>query len=407
MSKLTGINPKLTVLVIIGLLLAAALTGCVPRAPHEQLVAAIKKVNDLEYQEMAAKASMSLQSDNAENQKIYELISKISFEVVLKLDKKDHRYFLAFDLLYKGVNCGNLALYCDTEKITAQSVFFGPKTFCFEWKDLQRLAQDYLGLQVQITDYLPLLFETDQKTRKQVEKALYDFYADYFRDKITAGNKRVELSVIENDQEKSITCQELIMQMDNDDFSPEEIGRFLQGILGNSAVRSLIKEKITQFITIAKNNGDLATWPVTEEELIAFRDNIDTQIDHFQALLASTAVQAGTAAVETSFTEMNGKIRIDKKGLWRNMLTTQTMAYTVPYTGEKIEYKMTIEQNLVNPGQKPAFPEYLPGEVINVGQTSSVEWEAIAEEISTNIFTQLLFNPLFQDIAQLGQENGL
>ena len=111
--------------------------------------------------------------------------------------------------------------------------------------------------------------------------AFYDFYADYYQDKITAGDKQVKLAVIENDQEKTITCKELLLQMDSAAFSPEEISRLLQGIFGNPAVRTLIKDKITQFITIAKNNGDLATWPITEEDLIAFRDNIDDQIDHF------------------------------------------------------------------------------------------------------------------------------
>jgi hypothetical protein len=153
-------------------MLVTSLTGCVPKAPHEQMIAAMKKVNDLEYQELAAKASIILQSDNPENQKLYELINELSYEIILKLDKKDHRYFFGFNLLYKGVNCGNLALYCDMEKITAQSVFLGQRTFYFEWRDLQRLAQDFFDLQFQINDYLPLLFETDEKTWEQVEMAV-------------------------------------------------------------------------------------------------------------------------------------------------------------------------------------------------------------------------------------------
>lgn len=404
MTKFCGIKPKFAILAVLCLLLAASLTGCTPKAPHEQMIAAMKKVNDLEYQEYTGRASFMFQTDAAENQKIIELLNDLSFELNIKLDKKDHRYFLAFGLLYQGEKCGNLDLYCDLEKITVKSVFLGPKTFALTWKDLERLVQDYFGLQVQVSAYLPLLFETDEETWEQVETAFFALYADYFKDKITAGDRQVKLSVLENNQEKTITCQELILQMDNDDFSPEETNRFLQGLVGNDAVRNLLKDKLTQFIAIAKNNGDLATWPVTEEELIAFRDNFDTHIDHVLEFLTAVQDQAATASAPASFKELNGKIRIDEKGLWRNMWSEQTMEFINPETGETIQYKMTLEQTLINPGQVPVFPELSPAKTINLGQTSPEEWETLAEEISINFFAQVMINPLFQEIVRLGAE---
>lgn len=403
MSKPNGINPRLIILALICLLLASSLTGCVPQAPYEQMIAAMKKANNLEYQEYVCKASMSLQSDDPEAQQMIEILSEVSYEFNMKLDKKEHRYYLAFDLLYKGENCGNLDLYCDMEKITVQSVFLGPKTFVLTWNDLQRLIQVYFGLQIQVSDYLPLLFETDEKAWEQVETALYDFYADYFRDKVTAGNQRVKLSVIEDGQEKNLTCKELLLQMDSDDFSQEEASRLLQGIFGNATVRSLIKDKITEFITIAKNNGDLATWPLTEEELIAFRDIIDSKIDYVLDLMTTSALQNESSSLSSVY-DLNGKIRIDQQGLWRNMVTDQTMKYTNAETGETFQYKMTIEQNLVNPGQVPAFPDLLPEKTINIGQTSALDWETLTEDITVNFLTQVMFNPLFQDLARLSTE---
>ena len=85
------------------------------------------------------------------------------------------------------------------------------------------------------------------------------------------------------------------------------------------------------------------------------------------------------------------------------MLTSQTMQYTDPNTGETVEFSMLIEQSLINPGQKPIFPDFSPQEGINVGQISGSEWEAIGEEIYANLFAQILINPLFQDIVQLFQ----
>lgn len=420
MNKPAGVNPKRTVtmnitekkvtllklalVAIILLLLATAMTGCVPKAPYEHWVAALKKVNDLDYQEFVAKASMHFQTDDPEVQKIFQILNQVSFELTMKLDKEDHRLLFAFNLLYKGLDCGNLVLYCDLEKIVAKSVFLGPRSFCFEWKDLQPLVQNYFDVQFQITDYFPLLLETDEKTWEQVELAIYDFYAEYYRDKITAGDKQVKLAVIENDQEKTITCKELVLQMGNDDFSPEEISRLLQGFFAKPAIRTLIKEKITQFITIAKNNGDLATWPLTEEELIAFCDHADDQIDHFLAETVTAIVQAVMATSPTSLTEMEGKIYIDQKGLWRNMLTDQTKYFTDPYTGEVSQFTMRIEQKLNNPGQKPTFPEFLPWATINVGQTSAEEWATLGQEIYLSLFAQIMVNPLFQDIMQLSTE---
>lgn len=422
MSKPTGLTPKRTIpksttekrrtmgklamVAIIGLLLVTTLTGCTPKAPHEQWVAAMKKVNDLDYQEYVATISFDIQSDNLEKQEFYQIFNQITFELNLKLDKEDHRFLFDFDLLYKGVNCGNLTLYCDLEKITAQSLFLGPKTFYFEWKDLQPLIEKYLGIQFQITDYFPLLLETDEELWKQVELAIYDFYAEFYQDKISAGDKQVKLAVIENNAEKTITCKELIMQLDNDDLSPEEINRLLQGLFANPAVRNLIKDKITQFITIAKNNGDLTTWPISEEELIAFRDSVDDKIEQWLTWMSALIAQAESTASPTSVKEVTSKstIRIDQKGLWRNMSTEQAMNFTDPYTGEVIQSTMWMEQNLINPGQKLVFPDFSPVGAVNLGQTSDEEWETLGNEIYLNLFAQVMVNPLFQDFIQLSTE---
>ena len=173
----------------------------------------------------------------------------------------------------------------------------------------------------------------------------------------------------------------------------------LQSIFANPATHTLIKIK-PQFITIAKNNGDLATWPITEEQLIAFRDNIDHQIDLFLNRMA-VAITPGTAATPTSITQMNGKMYIDQKGFWRSMLTKQIMHSTDPITGESTQFVMTMEQKLINPGQKPSFPDFLPWAAINIGQTSANEWEDLLKNISLNLFAQVMTNPLIQDIMQV------
>ncbi|MBA2132657.1 hypothetical protein [Capillibacterium thermochitinicola] len=400
-----GLAIKFALAVMIGLLLVTSLTGCVPKAPHEHFIAALKLVNDLDYQEFVTKAAVRIQSDNPEYQKFYEIFNQVTFEITTKLDKVDRRFLFDLNLLYKGGNCGNLTFYCDLEKITAQSVFLGPKTFYINWNDLQQLIHKYFGFQVQITDYFPLLLETDEKTWEQVELAVYDFYTEYYRDKITAGDKQVKLSVMENGQEKIVPCKELILQMDQDDFAFEEMNRMLQGILGNPAVRTLVKDKITQFITIAKNNGDLATWPITEEQIIAFRDNLDLKIDHLLARMTAAIVQIETATPPTSFTKMDGKIYLDRKGLWRSMVAEQTMDITDPNTGEVSRSTIMVEQSLINPGQKPAFPELLPATTVNVGQISADEWATIAEDVSINFFTQVMLNPLIRDIVQLSTES--
>ena len=196
------------------------------------------------------------------------------------------------------------------------------------------------------------------------------------------------------------------MQLDNDDLSPEEINRLLQGLFANPAVRNLIKDKITQFITIAKNNGDLTTWPISEEELIAFRDSVDDKIEQWLTWMSALIAQAESTASPTSVKEVTSKstIRIDQKGLWRNMSTEQAMNFTDPYTGEVIQSTRWMEQNLINPGQKPVFPDFSPVGAVNLGQTSDEEWETLGNEIYLNLFAQVMVNPLFQDFIQLSTE---
>ena len=117
MNKPAGVNPhptsaknptgkgglwhRLTLAAIIGLLLVTSLTGCVSKAPHEQFIAALKMVDELDYQEYESKMSIRFQSDYPEDQKLYEIFNQVSFAVTTKLDKEDRRFLLDLDLLYK------------------------------------------------------------------------------------------------------------------------------------------------------------------------------------------------------------------------------------------------------------------------------------------------------------------
>ena len=83
-TKKRGALSKFTLVAIVCLLLVTTLTGCVPKAPHEHYIAALKKVNDLEYLDYVAKASMRIEADNPENQALVQIFNQVSFEATLR-----------------------------------------------------------------------------------------------------------------------------------------------------------------------------------------------------------------------------------------------------------------------------------------------------------------------------------
>ncbi len=399
-----AVNPKRIIVVALIVLIALANTACIPgfftlkpKPPHEEVVAALKKVNDLKQQEYEAEFNFDIRSENPNLQTIYNIFSQCVFNVNTKLDKENKRCQVYWNIFYKDTDCGNFAFYGDFERLTLQSVFLGPKTFYFELKDLNRLAQEHFGLQLRIEDYLPVLFEIDEKTRREIETAIWDFYTKYYQDKITAGDQAVKLSVIENNREKKITCKELLLQMDQSAF--EETSELFRIMLANPALRTLIKDKITQLLSIAQQNGDLATWPITAEEILAFRDQLDATLDQLLAGMLTGFTAAKTEIPQ--FFAFNGKILIDRKGFWRQMTASHTMQMTEAKTGEEVLFKVALKQSLINPGQKLTFSPFPAAEAINVGRLSAQEWKNLSQEISRNFLGQFSSNPLFQDLISL------
>ena len=159
-------------------------------------------------------------------------------------------------LLYKGQNCGSLTLYADMEKIVLQSPFLGPKPFFFMWEDSPALTSQYLdGIQVSIADYLPLLFDKDRSTFKQLEEAVYPAYSDFLAGKVTKNPKKTPVTLTEKKGQTTYSCKEYIMALKNDEKLQEDYIKFYTAILENKTIRNLLKEKVAAFVDIAENNG--------------------------------------------------------------------------------------------------------------------------------------------------------
>ena len=115
-----------------------------------------------------------------------------------------------------------------------------------------------------------------RKNVEEVELAIYDFYADYYQDKITVGDEQVKLAVIET-VKKTLICKECFA--DGYDVFPRKRQVAFTRPFGNPAVRTLFKDKSLSLLPLPRT----PTWrlTITEEELIAFRNNIDVQIDYY------------------------------------------------------------------------------------------------------------------------------
>jgi hypothetical protein len=377
-------------------------TGCfglLPKAPHEEVIAAAKKTDNLREMDYTANLSFQIKSEDPQLATFVQIFNEISIPLRVKVDKNEKRGQLAFGINYKGKDCGNLLLYTDRELISAQSNFLGTKTFFFAWNDLQPLIQDNFGWQVQFTDYFPLLFETKRKTSRQAKAALYDLYTEFYAAHLTAGQKKVDLTITDGKQEETLVCKEIILEMGYEDLGLEASNRYFRALLENEAIISLLKEKITQLVTIAQNNGDLATWPLTEEELLYFRDNIDLCLDELADTLFPE--EQLTQAVLQPQMSLQGAFHIDRRGLIRNIALTQVMEYSDLASAEPFSAEIYMDINLLNPKQALTFIDFSEAEMVDVGKLSAEEGAEIGEELLMNLVAQLMVNPLIQDILQL------
>jgi hypothetical protein len=388
--------------IILLLAMAVLFSSCQkPRTPSEELIAAMKKTYDHETLELNASFSLEIQTGVPEAEMIRQILNNITLHLCQKTDEKDLRYQMDLGLLYKGQNCGSLTLYADMEKIVLQSPFLGPKPFFFMWEDSPALTSQYLdGIQVSIADYLPLLFDKDRSTFKQLEEAVYPAYSDFLAGKVTKNPKKTPVTLTEKKGQTTYSCKEYIMALKNDEKLQEDYIKFYTAILENKTIRNLLKEKVAAFVDIAENNGDLATWPWTEEEVREFAADLDTHLDRLVELFAGE--YAPLAASASGGQEINYRISVDESGIIRAMVIDQTMPIPeAPLGSVEPAVKVFSEMQVVNIGEELDFMEFNPVFAFDAGKASEEDWEDMIEEIKINFFIQLYINPLFQELANI------
>ncbi|HHU82336.1 MAG TPA: hypothetical protein GXZ26_04990 [Firmicutes bacterium] len=401
------IKKKIFLAACITLLLAMVilLSSCQkPRTPSEELIAAMKKTSDAETFAASATFSFKLESqtEDPKDQAINEILSNITLHLLQKCDQKDLRYQLDLNLIYKGQNSGSLILYADLEKITLQSPFLSPRPFVFNWEDLPALTSQYLyGTQIHITDYFPLIFDEGLTTFKQIRDAAYHAYANFLAERVEVNPKKAHITLAEVEGEKTYPCTEYILNLNYDETLQNDYIEFSVAILENETIRSLLKEKITGFVEIAKNNGDLVTWPWTEEEIMDFvanvEPNLDLLVEFFTDAYPTTAPSIPDNQMKTDY-----RISVDESGLIRAMVINQTISLPgEENTSPNPVMNTALEMQWYNFGEQPAFLEFHPANAFDAGKASEEEWAAVIEEVKINSLGQLFINPLFQEIMRL------
>ena len=397
---------RLPLLAFITLLLAMAVlfAGCQkPRTPAEELIAAMKKSSDFDTFEIAGSSSLNMefQSGDPQDQTINQLLSNITLDLLQKCDKKTLRYQLDLKLLYKGENCGTLTLYADLEKIILQTPFLGPKQFFFSWEDSPALTTQYLnGIQIHIADYLPLIFDEGLATFKQIQEAAYPAYAKFLAERVTVSPEKTRITLTEKGEEKTYTCKEYILRYKYDETLQKDYSEFFVAILENETVRGLLKERIASFVEIAKNNGDLATWEWSEEEIMAFSGELDANLDQLVETLVEQYMSLSTSSSAGQI-EMDQRISVDNSGLIRASVANQTIQLKEENAGLNAMVSTSMEMQWLNFGEELTFIELDPAKAFDAGKASEEEWAAIIEEVKINFLGQLLINPLFHEIMNL------
>lgn len=375
-----------------------------PKTPYEEIIAASQKLYEFSTIEVSADINYCIMTDDPEMAAVNEILSNVTINLLEKIDRKENRLQLDLNLLYKGLNCGNLLLYFDMEKAALQSQFLGQKTICFEWTDSATVTSELLdGMQIHLEDYLPILIDKDNDALEQIQTASYEIFTEQFGESIRTNPEMANITLMEGGKEKTYACKEYLLNLKGSQKISQE---YLLAILEHKAIRSLFKEKISEFIEVAKNNGDLDTWPVTEEEIRSFTENLD---DHWNVFTTSIMDYFAMNAEVAEATQMESefKLRIDKSGIYRNLNLDQSLQMIDDASGSSINIKATTEMNLINLGKKLAFAEVDMSEVFNAGKASPAEWSTLGEEVTMSAIGQIMLNPLFQDIMKISGMGGL
>lgn len=243
--------------------------------------------------------------------------------------------------------------------------------FYIEIEELKRFLEDVSDFKnVKYEKYKQLLDVSDSLYFKNMSKDYYEFFKLNLEPNILKAGD-TEVLVNKNGDLKSVSCDMLTFNSDIARLTE----KFLIKIANDYNVKGFAKEKIQQFLDIAKANNDLEKFDITEDDIDNFNKKFDSNYDEFMEELKQEAV---VNEKDVPF-DLKMNFKFDSKNIIRGMETD----IKIHENDTKFNVKYETVINAVGDDVIIGAPNYKKAK--NISNMGEEEISNIFEEIERNL----------------------
>jgi len=406
-AKFIGVGIGAAIIVLIFFGAAFAKDYMITKDPVKRIAYGYMQLLEADRLETNSKLSINVSEYPAEPEvkMVVDLLKKAELEINVKGDNLEKRFLQEIYLNFDGDQLADANIYVDKEVVAANLPLLIDDWIYLELDKYEEMIEEMSDGEVsQFTaeDYSPLLRLDDVENWKEIRTDYAEFLIGTLNEYVEEGTEEIGVTYADGDKTKTIMCEEVIVKMDIRDMLDlaEEL---VEKIEDDDRMKEIFVYKVNQFIEIAKQNGDIDSMDIDEDDI---DDMLDEAEDGFNDMLDDMLYSISEARKELSYSEevLNSKIiwnfRFDKNHVLRNILTTIQMDYQGYYPEESFEAEIINNYVVKSINDKVGFekPNFSGG--YNFAEDPQEVVLELEEEIQQNFMRNIMGNEKLGRIFQ-------
>ena len=270
------------------------------------------------------------------------LVNNMTMETKIMSSKSLSQNYYDINITYKKSQFIAMKLFVDKEGIVVSCPKLYKKNIFINWKDINKLQDknpESSNVAINFDNYQSVLKLDNSKYYKDVSKKYLDSISQKLDPKITKKNSEDVDYVDVNGKNKTAVCDELDMNMTSSELNDIVKDLVLQAS-SDPNVKSLIKDKVKEFISVVDKNNDYSKWNFTKDDAKKFWDDFDNNYDEGVSNIKDGTENMDSQEKDIS-SELNFKFKIDSD----NRLKEMDYKATVKSTDEDFKgFSFSINQ---------------------------------------------------------------
>ncbi|HBJ2611179.1 TPA: zinc ribbon domain-containing protein [Clostridium botulinum] len=220
---------------------------------------------------------------------IENIIEQCTLRVNNKINKKTNERYSKVSLIYKEENILNGEFYSNKEYMAISMPQLYKDIMYIKWEDVNKLINNNkenkdISETIDPKNYENVLNIKKSKYYDNVNGDYKEFFYNIMDDYVKRGDK-VDIVTKQEDKEKTIKCDEIVVHLDNERII-KILNAFFQKMSKDENLKLLVRDKVFEFLSTVQKNQDLNKFNLSKEDADNIKRDFDSEYDSFMKELS-------------------------------------------------------------------------------------------------------------------------